>query len=338
VYFSGLYFKKMMKALIEGFPQQVRDALEIFNQVQLKPLPRKINNVLISGLGGSGIGGSIVSEICAGSASVPISVSKDYAIPAWVNEDTLVIVSSYSGNTEETLQAMQAAINQKAMIVCVTSGGEVLSIAKEHNLDVILIPGGNPPRSCLGLSLTQLCGILEFYGVAQGLLKEIQLGVELIELHHTRILQESESIAKAIAFSIPVLYTSVGYEGVAVRFRQQLNENSKMLCWHHVMPEMNHNELVGWVEKSPQIAAIFMRNADEYYRTAKRMDICKDIIFGFAGKTIVLNSKGDTPIQRMIWWINLGDWISWFASVERNVDAIEINVINRLKNELANLQ
>jgi glucose/mannose-6-phosphate isomerase len=96
--------------------------------------------------------------------------------------------------------------------------------------------------------------------------------------------------------------------------------------------------LVGWVEKSPQIAAIFMRNADEYYRTAKRMDICKDIIFGFAGKTIVLNSKGDTPIQRMIWWINLGDWISWFASVERNVDAIEINVINRLKNELATLQ
>jgi glucose/mannose-6-phosphate isomerase len=104
------------------------------------------------------------------------------------------------------------------------------------------------------------------------------------------------------------------------------------------MPEMNHNELVGWVEKSPQIAAIFMRNADEYYRTAKRMDICKDIIFGFAGKTIVLKSKGDSPMQRMIWWINLGDWISWFASVERNVDAIEINVINRLKNELANLQ
>lgn len=328
----------MMKELIEGFPQQVRDALEIFKQVQLKPLPRKINNVLISGLGGSGIGGSIVSELCASSSSVPISVSKDYAIPAWVNEDSLVIISSYSGNTEETLQAMQAAINQKAMIVCVTSGGEVLSIATAQNIDVILIPGGNPPRSCLGLSLTQLCGILEFYCVTQGLLKEIQLGVELIELHHARILQESESIAKAIAFSIPVLYTSAGYEGVAVRFRQQLNENSKMLCWHHVMPEMNHNELVAWVEKSPQIAAIFMRNADEYYRTAKRMAICKDIIFGFAGKTIVLNSKGDTPIQRMIWWINLGDWISWFASVERNVDATEISIINRLKNELANLQ
>ncbi len=327
-----------MKDLIAGFPQQVRDALNIFRTQQLKPLPRKASSVLISGLGGSGIGGSIVAELCAPQSSIPVQVSKDYSIPAWVGPETLVIISSYSGNTEETLQAMQAAIAQKAMIVCVTSGGEVLQQAKNHQLDAIVIPGGNPPRACLGLSLTQLCGILEHYEIASGLLAEISLGIDLIEKNEQAIQHEAESIARAISYSLPVIYTSVGYEGVAIRFRQQLNENAKMLCWHQVVPEMNHNELVGWVDKAPKIAAIFLRNDDEYYRTAKRIDICKSIIYNLAGKTIELRSKGESPLQRMIWWINLGDWISWFASVERNVDAIEINVINRLKSELSNLQ
>ncbi|MFM2284686.1 MAG: hypothetical protein RLZZ543_183 [Bacteroidota bacterium] len=328
----------MMNDLIAGFPQQVRDALSIARAAQLRPLPRKVANVLISGLGGSGIGGSIVAELCAGQSPVPIQVSKEYGIPAWVGPETLVIISSYSGNTEETLEAMHKAIDQKAMIVCVTSGGEVLRLAQEHQFDAVVIPGGNPPRSCLGYSLTQLCGILEQYQLASGLLSEIEAGVQLIETHATEILHEAEAIARGIAFSTPVIYTNVGYEGVAIRFRQQLNENSKMLCWHHVVPEMNHNELVGWVDKSPKVAAIFLRNSDEYYRTSKRMDICKGIVYQLAGKTIELHSKGESPMQRMLWWINLGDWISWFASVERNVDAIEINVINRLKNELSNLQ
>ncbi len=327
-----------MKELIAGFPQQVREALAIFKAFELKPLPRKVSAVLISGLGGSGIGGSIVAELCTPQSAVPVQVSKDYSIPAWVGPETLVIISSYSGNTEETLQAMQAAISQQAMIVCVTSGGEVLAIAQKHGFDAIIIPGGNPPRACLGYSLTQLCGILEHFEIATGLLAEIEAGVTLLETHATEILHEAESIARAISYSQPVIYTSIGYEGIAIRFRQQLNENSKMLCWHHVVPEMNHNELVGWVDKAPRIAAIFLRNSDEYYRTAKRMDICKGIVYNLAGKTIVLHSKGESPVQRMLWWINLGDWISWFASVERNVDAIEINVINRLKNELANLQ
>src|SRR5690606_4899991 len=109
-------------------------------------------------------------------------------------------------------------------------------------------------------------------------------------------------------------------------------------CWHHVVPEMNHNELVGWVEKSPKIAALFLRNKDEYYRTAKRIDLCREIISGYAGKTLELQVKGDTHLERILYWIHLGDWISWFASVERNQDALEINVINRLKGKLASLK
>lgn len=328
----------MMKELIASFPEQLEEALSIFKSAQLKPLKNKANNILISGLGGSGIGGSIVAEIAQTSVKVPILIVKDYSLPAWVNEHTLVIISSYSGNTEETLQVMESAIAANAMLICITSGGKVLELAQENEFNYIQIPGGNPPRACLGYSFTQLCGILDFYGFSNGFIASIEKGEQLLKTERNHIKQQAEALAKSIAFSTPVIYTTSGFEGIAIRFRQQLNENAKMLCWHHVVPEMNHNELVGWVDKSPKIAALFLHNSTDYYRTAKRMDICKEIISQIAGKTLEIHSKGTDSIEQMLYWIHLGDWISWFVSVERNVDAMEINVINRLKGELADLK
>jgi glucose/mannose-6-phosphate isomerase len=328
----------MMKDLIASFPEQLKEALTIFKAAELKPLKNKANNILISGLGGSGIGGSIIAEIAQATVNVPILVVKDYSLPAWVNENTLVIISSYSGNTEETLQVMENAITANAMIVCITSGGKVLELAQQNDLNCIQIPGGNPPRACLGYSFTQLCGILDFYEFSNGFIASVEQGMHLLMTERNQIIQEAEALSKSIAFSTPVIYTTSGFEGIAIRLRQQLNENAKMLCWHHVVPEMNHNELVGWVDKSPKIATLFLRNKTDYYRTAKRMDICKEIISQIAGKTLEINSKGEDTIVQMLYWIHLGDWISWFVSVERNVDAMEINVINRLKGELAELK
>jgi glucose/mannose-6-phosphate isomerase len=328
----------MMKELIAGFPEQLKEAIKIFAAAKLPSPSINPTSVLITGLGGSGIGGSIVSELISQSSKIPVVVSKDYFIPIWAQETTLVIVSSYSGNTEETLSAMKEACSRNCMIVCITSGGEVLEIAKSQNIPHIIIPGGNPPRACLGYSLVQLCGIMEHYSLCSEVMQDLQKSANLLEQNKSAIMSEAEAIAGAISFSIPVIYTSSGYEGIAVRFRQQLNENAKMLCWHHVIPEMNHNELVGWVDKSPSIAAIFLRNSDEFYRTAKRIDIVKSIVYNLAGRTLSIESKGETHLQRCIWWIHLGDWISWFASVERNVDSVEINVINKLKSELSNLE
>jgi glucose/mannose-6-phosphate isomerase len=327
-----------MKELIASFPEQLVEALAIFQKYTLKPLPTIPKNVLISGLGGSGIGGTIVSELSSTNGTVPILVTKDYALPGWVTSDTLVIISSYSGNTEETLAVMHAAVEKKAMIVCVTSGGEVLRLALEKGYDALVIPGGNPPRACLAYSLAQLCGILEQYKIVSGLFVKLENAIKLVKENSTSIIHEAEAIARSISYSLPVIYTTAGYEGIAIRLRQQLNENAKMLCWHHVVPEMNHNELVGWVDKSPKIAALFLRNQDEYYRTSKRMEICQEIISSYAGKTLVIDSKGESALERMIYWIHLGDWISWFCSVERNVDSMEIKVINRLKGELSELK
>jgi glucose/mannose-6-phosphate isomerase len=294
-----------MKDLITGFPGQLKEAVRLFREQPLPALPAEVSQVLVSGLGGSGIGGTILSEYAGSKASVPVMVSKDYFIPAWVGSETLLIISSYSGNTEETLEAFRNGLKAGAMIICVSTGGELAKLADANGVPLIRM--------------------------------EIEMAIMLLESEQAAIMTEAESLARGIAYSLPVIYTSPGYEGVAVRFRQQLNENAKMLCWHHVVPEMNHNELVGWAEKQPKIAALFMRNSDEYYRTARRMEICKEIISALAGKTIEIHSKGDTEMERLIYWIHLGDWISWFAAVERNQDAMEIDVINRLKGELSAL-
>src|SRR4029079_16791535 len=145
-----------MKELVDGFTAQLKEAIQIGESAVLKQPKEEIRNVVITGLGGSGIGGTIVSEIVAGECIVPISVNKDYFLPAFVNQHTLVIVSSYSGNTEETIQAMEAALKAKAKIVCISSGGKISEMAKRNHCDLVTIPGGMPPRACLAYSLTQL--------------------------------------------------------------------------------------------------------------------------------------------------------------------------------------
>ncbi len=325
-----------MKNLVAGFSKQLREALEIGKQAKLTSSPTDIRNVLICGLGGSGIGGNMVSELVALEATVPIEVTKGYFIPAYVNGHTLVIISSYSGNTEETLQCMGLALGKKAKIVCITSGGKVAEIATEKKLDIIFVPGGMPPRSCLGYSMTQLLYILQFNGlISKNPVAHIQSAIELIEAEEENIKKEAALISSKLLGKLPVLYATTYYEGVAIRFRQQLNENSKVLCWHQVIPEMNHNELVGWREKNENISVILFRDRHEYERNNVRIEINKSVILNYTPHITEIWSKGNNIIEKAIYFIHLGDWISVDLAEKRGYDASEINVINALKSELS---
>jgi glucose/mannose-6-phosphate isomerase len=144
-------------------------------------------------------------------------------------------------------------------------------------------------------------------------------------------------LAKKMYKQTPVIYVANGFEGVAVRFRQQINENSKMLCWHHVVPEMNHNELLGWRTNVDDLAVVYFRNKSDYERNQIRMDINKKVITKFTENITEIWSKGDSLIENSLYHINLGDWVSWYLSEMNNVDAIEIDVINFLKGELGKI-
>lgn len=326
----------MMKALIDNFPNQLQEALAIANAATLTTASTTITNVVIAGLGGSGIGATILQEYLLDKSALPITVIKGYVCPTSVSNTTLFIACSYSGNTEETIFTTKAALAKGAKIVIISSGGILIDIAQQHALNFIQVPGGMPPRACLGYSLTQLLQVCNFFNIASiNVNDEITNTIQLLITEHQNILTIAKAAASILHKRLPIIYT-MSNEGVVIRFRQQLNENSKMLCWHHVIPEMNHNELVGWADSHDDAVVVVVRNDNDYARNNMRYDICKPIFEKYAHSILELHSKGTTDLQRIFYHIHLGDWISIILSELNEVDAMNIDIINHLKGHLAN--
>lgn len=327
-----------MKNLIETFPEQLLDALAISEASTLAPASGKISNVIISGLGGSGIGGSIIAELAKKESPVPIYVNKDYHCPAFVGPETLFIACSYSGNTEETIYSLREAEPKTSHIVIVTSGGTLADIASQKGYGLITIPAGRPPRASLGYSLGQLFHILHINGLISGnYIAQWRKAAELIKRENANIEKEAELLADKIINTFPIIYSESGYEGVATRICQQLNENSKILCSNRVIPEMNHNELVGWREKNNHISVVILRSGLEFYRNKVRMEFLKDVVSQYAGTVLYLDAQGESPLEKILYWIQVTDTTSCILAERRGYDPNEIDVINRLKQTLSEL-
>jgi glucose/mannose-6-phosphate isomerase len=293
---------------------------------------------VISGLGGSGIGGKIVSQLVVDDCCLPIICTNDYVLPAFVGPKTLVIISSYSGETEENVAAYNEAKAKGATISCITSGGRIAAAAAADGYNCIIIPGGQPPRSMFGYSSVQVLFTLKAYGIYYGNFEaEISNSIDLIHAEIANIRTETKSIAEKIVSRIPVLYSEASYEGVAIRWRQQINENSKMLCWHHVFPEMNHNELVGWTGGDNRVAVLMLRTEDDHKRSQIRMDICKKLMGEKCDTIIEIHAKGSSRLERAYYLIHLGDWLTIDLAELRNEDATAIPAIIFLKNELSKI-
>lgn len=327
-----------MDHLIDGFPQQLTDAIAIGKEASFTQPTQPIHNIVVSGLGGSGIGANLVQEWTADALPVPLVVNRDYRLPQFVDQHSLVIISSYSGNTEETVAAMKEAIQKKAFIVAITSGGQVAEMATAHQCNMITIPGGNPPRSALGLSIVQqLYTLFKLGFITADLLTHLQEAIDLLKREAAAIREEAKSLADYFYGKVPVLYSATEYGSVAVRFRQQINENAKMLCWHHVLPEMNHNELVGWKDQYDNMAVLFLRHATDFERTQQRIALTSEIVKAHTPHVRELWSKGNSAIERCLYLIHLTDWTTWYLSQLRAEDAMEVHVIDYLKDELAKL-
>lgn len=325
-----------MDKLISAFPANITEALAIASKSTFKKPENEIHNVVICGMGGSGIGGKLAGKWIEDEVKVPILYAHDYNLPAFVSKNSLVIGSSYSGNTEETISTVKEAIDRGSHIIGVCSGGEMQQICANNGFDCVVVPGGNPPRTALAFSLVQLLNIFSNLGmISSKRLEEMETARQLIVENEAEIKSKAREIASFLIGNVGVLYGTTMYEPVLVRARQQFNENSKLLCWHHTLPEMNHNELVGWGGGDDRFASIFFESEDIHPRNARRLEITKARIASMSSKNMVISPKGDNLIERSIYYINLVDWASLYLSELKGVDPIDIEIIDYLKSELA---
>lgn len=328
-----------MYEMIQAFPAQLEEAIQIAGQVAIRKHLHPIQKIFVSGMGGSGIGADFVGSFIKSNCKVPFIVGKSYEAPAWIDQNTLVIISSYSGNTEETLSTFKQIKESGAKIICISSGGEVIRHANESNLDVIKLPSDwSSPRACLGFSLvSQLFAIYGLVLIDGAFKNDLQQSIELLKSETAEIIQKAKQLAAVLENKMIVIYATDRIEPVAVRFRQQINENGKMLCWHHVIPEMNHNELVGWRWQQTALAVLFIRNADDHPRNHTRIELTKEIVSHYTSSVIELFSKGHSLIGRSIYLVHLLDYVSVFLAEYNKMDAVEVRVIDFLKTELSKI-
>ena len=327
-----------MRRLVKEFTSQLTEALEIGKNTNLKAPKNTINNIVITGLGGSGIGGKIATQLIADQLKVPAVINNDYNLPKFVNENTLVIVSSFSGNTEETLEALQSAQKANAEIACITSGGKLAQIANDNNYNLLVLPTAFSPRAMLTYSVIQQLFLFHHYGfINNEFIDDTRETVKLLDNEVNDIMAVAKQTANALFEKTTVAYSEASMEGVITRFRQQINENSKSLAWEHVFPEMNHNELVGWAGGKDEYAVLIFRSSFEHSRSSVRINISKDIFRKYTSTVLEFNAKGDTLLAQSFYHILLGDWISVYLAELNKVDDVEVKVIDFLKAELAKI-
>lgn len=330
----------MMKDLILGFGPQLLEGLAIAREASLNKPKQNISNVVIAGMGGSGIGGNLIKALTNNTCTVPIEVSKSYDIPGYVGENTLFIACSFSGNTEETLAAADLAKAKGAQIVAITSGGKMGDFAKSNGYDCIHIPGrSNSPRASIGYSFIQILLILNHFGlIPQNHFNEVEASAALLENEQKSIQAKARELTAHFKNKLPIMYGDSKMEAVLVRAQQQIAENSKQMSHVNVMPEMNHNELVGWDHAKvifANTATLLLRTSFDHSRTSVRMNVCKGIFEKVAGKVMEIEAKGDSFLEQCMYLNHILDWTSFFLAEENDVDPFPVDVINYLKNELA---
>lgn len=341
------YDREGMLKLIESFPEQCADAREIGSSFRLpKNFPAQFDNVVCTGLGGSAIGADLARSYIADEALIPVFVNRNYLLPKFVNDRTLVITASYSGNTEETLSAYRDAKSKNAHIIAITSGGELKKLAQHDGFSCVIIPAGFPPRCALAYSFFPLLIVLSKAGVVKDKIKDIDDAIANLETLSAKLGSKSpleKNIAKRIAQELygryALIYCSQDHiDSVATRWRGQLAENAKTISSTHVFPEMNHNEIVGWENPESllkKFIVVLLKDKDDNPKISKRMDVTKRILQAQKAKVIEVRSEGRGLLSRIFSLVYTGDFVSFYLALLNGEDPTPVDRITYLKKELA---
>ena len=340
---------KGMLDLAIDFPAQLERAARIGAAFRPPDALRDPSQIVLSGMGGSAAAGDLLARLCDLAGSVPFLVNRDYRVPKFVGPDTLFIASSYSGNTEETLAAVKQALQRRARVVCVTTGGELGKIATRRKLPLIEIPTDPPmpPRAALAFSFVPLVFLLASLGFLPGARRQMREALDVtgrlreqLRPDVPRQRNRAKQLAAYLYEKIPWVQGTVGLmSAVAYRWRCQFNENSKTLAYSSEYPELNHNEVVGWELPSDLargLGVIVLKEPDLQPRIQARIDITRELI-GAKADPQMIEAEGDSPLARALWAVYLGDFTSVYLALLSGHDPVAIVAIQELKRRLAQL-
>jgi len=331
--------EKSMLDLIYQLPEQIKDARKIAQQVKLPAtiVPRlsTLTNIVISGMGGSGIGGEILQGLLSYYSELPVLIVKDYSLPRYVTNDTLFFAVSHSGNTEETISTYQQAIRIGGEIICITSGGKLAELARPNNNIIVKIPSSFPPRTAIGYLFIPFLVLLAKLGIIKNFDRNITETIKILIARRDFYQEQAKKLAKNLDEKIPFIYsTSRLLNPVANRWRCEFNELSKVIAHASYFPEHNHNEIVGigGPEKTKSlIYLLILIDPAGHRRNRLRADLTLRITKGSYFKAQKFYPDGKSALARIFSLIMQGDLAAYHLSMKRKVDPLPVVRIDKLK-------
>jgi len=330
---------------LHAFPDQCQKAWERVLRFELPHLHTKISNVVILGMGGSAIGGDFVRHLALAESKAPVWVHRDYGLPAFVDGNTLVIASSYSGNTEETLSAFTESLETRSRKLAITSGGKLRQLAENEGIPVFVIDYEAPPRAAFPHSFIPLAGIFQRLGLLADKSADLQEAVDILkelsrELVETRPLSSNpaKQIASKLRGRIAVIYGAEILSEVARRWKGEFNENSKTWAFFESLPELNHNAVVGYefpLEAKERMFVLMLRSSFLSPRNLLRYDVTAKLLAKAGIAYEFAEARGERALAQVLSLIFLGDYASFYLSILNEVDPTSTDAINFVKQYLA---
>lgn len=336
-----------MLACISELPQQCRDAWANAQSLQLPAEYGQAEAMIILGMGGSAIGGDLLRTLLQSECPVPIIVHRDYTIPALVNERTLAIASSYSGDTEETLAALEAARQSGAMLLVITTGGKLATRARVLNVPLLTFDYRSQPRAALGHSIVALLSIVCQLGFVSDKAADLDEAISVMESWQREINEAvplAENAAKKLAVKLhehlSVVYGAGHLSEVARRWKGQFNENAKAWTFFEQLPEMNHNALAGTefpTDLTEKVVAVMLTSPLDHPRTKVRFQITQEVLSQRGVSCEVVEARGSSRLAQMLSAVHFGDYVSFYLAMLYDVDPTSLKVVDYLKQRLAEI-
>ncbi len=330
---------------LHGFPEQCQKAWEKVLEFELPHLHTKISNVVIAGMGGSAIGGDIVRRLALAESKSPVWVHRDYGLPEFVDASTLVIASSYSGNTEETISAFTKSLGTRAKKLAITSGGRLQQLAEKEGIPVFVIDYQAPPRAAFPHSFIPLVGIFQKLGLLGDKSTDLQEAVDVLkklsrDLIETRPLASNpaKQVAAKLRGSLAVIYGAEMLSEVARRWKGEFNENSKTWAFFENFPELNHNAAVGYefpVEMKDRVFVLMLRSSSLHPRNRLRYEVTAQLLAKSGIPHEHIEARGESALAQVLSLVLLGDYASFYLSMLNEVDPTSTDAISFVKQYLA---